>query len=142
MKQLKCYRPNLYLTRYNSPVVQLRPSQQQCVLVAQSYLTLCDPMGYNPPGFFVHGILWARILKWVALPFSRASSQPGIEPQSAALQVDSLPAEPTGKPQPATKVLCNRFFSELFINQSQQSLHNVQNIMLCLDKHLRNTKPL
>ena len=41
------------------------------VKVAQSCLTLCDPMDYT-----VHGILWARILEWVAIPFSRGSSQP------------------------------------------------------------------
>ena len=40
------------------------------VKVAQSYLTLCDPMDYR-----VHGILQARILEWVAFPFSRGSSQ-------------------------------------------------------------------
>ena len=44
----------------------------------------------------IHGILQARILEWVAFPFSRESSQ-GIEPRSPALQVDSLPAEPQGK---------------------------------------------
>ena len=43
-------------------------------LVAQSCLTLCDPSDYSPPGFPVHGILQARILKWVAIPFSRGSS--------------------------------------------------------------------
>ena len=47
-----------------------------CVLVVRSYLTLRDPMGYNPPGSSVHGILQARILKWIAIPFSRGSSQP------------------------------------------------------------------
>ena len=41
------------------------------VKVAQSCLTLCDPMDYT-----VHGILQARILEWVAFPFSRGSSQP------------------------------------------------------------------
>ena len=40
------------------------------VLVTQSYLTLCNPMDYNPPGTSVHGILQARVLKWVAIPFS------------------------------------------------------------------------
>ena len=38
--------------------------------VAQSYLTLCNPTNYT-----VHGILQARILEWVAFPFSRRSSQ-------------------------------------------------------------------
>jgi len=45
-----------------------------------------------------HGILQARILEWVAFPFSRESSNPGIEPWSPTLQADSLPAEPPGKP--------------------------------------------
>jgi len=46
------------------------------VLVAQSCLTLCDPMDYNLPGPSVLGILQTRILEWVAIPFSRGSSQP------------------------------------------------------------------
>ena len=58
------------------------------MLVAQSCLTLCDPMDCS-----VRGILQARTLEWVAFPFSRGSSQP----RSLALQVDSLPAEPQGK---------------------------------------------
>ena len=44
--------------------------------VAQSCPTLCDPMDCNPPGSSVHGILQARILEWVAISFSRGSSQP------------------------------------------------------------------
>ena len=43
------------------------------VKVAQSCPTLCDPMGYI---YTVLGILQARILEWVAFPFSRGSSQP------------------------------------------------------------------
>ena len=45
-------------------------------LVAQLCLTLCDPMDYSLPGFSVHGISQARILEWVAISFSRASSWP------------------------------------------------------------------
>ena len=41
----------------------------------------------------VHGILQARILEWVAMPFSRGSSQPRDHTRSPALQVDCLPAE-------------------------------------------------
>ena len=44
--------------------------------VTQSCPTLCDPMDCSPPGSSVHGIVPARILEWVAMPFSRASSQP------------------------------------------------------------------
>ena len=46
------------------------------VKVTQSCPTLCDPMDCSPPGSSVHGILQARILEWVAIPFSRGSSQP------------------------------------------------------------------
>ena len=45
------------------------------------------------------GIFQARILEWVAHPFSRGSSQPGIKPRSPALQADSLPSESPGKPK-------------------------------------------
>ena len=48
----------------------------------------------------VHGILQARILQWVAFPPSPGDlPNPGIEPRSPAVQVDSLPAELTGKPK-------------------------------------------
>ena len=46
------------------------------VLVAQWCLTFCDPMDCSPPGSSVHGSLQARILEWVAISFSRGSSQP------------------------------------------------------------------
>ena len=46
------------------------------VLVAKSHPTLWDPMDYSPPGSSVRGILQARILEWVAMSFSRRSSQP------------------------------------------------------------------
>ena len=53
---------------------------------------LCDSMDYT-----VHGILQARILEWVAIPF-RGSFQPnpGIKPRSPTSLADSLPAEPPG----------------------------------------------
>ena len=70
-----------------------------CVSVAQSCPTLCDPMGCSPPGSSVHGILQARILEWVAIPFSRDLPDPGIKPVSPSLWADSLPNEPPGKPQ-------------------------------------------
>ena len=46
------------------------------VLVAQMGPTLWNPMDCNPPASSVRGILQARILEWVAIPFSRASSRP------------------------------------------------------------------
>ena len=57
-------------------------------------------MDCSPPGSSVHGILQARILEWVDIPFSRGSSvpDPGIEPGSPTLQADSLPSETQRKP--------------------------------------------
>ena len=43
---------------------------------AQSCLTLCDPMGCSLPGSSVHGIFQAIVLEWIAISFSRGSSQP------------------------------------------------------------------
>ena len=56
------------------------------VLVTQSCLNLCSPMGCNPPGSSIHGSLQARILEWVAISFSRGYPNPGIEPGSLALR--------------------------------------------------------
>ena len=53
-----------------------------CAKSLQSYPTLCDLMDCNPPGFSVHGILQGRILGWVAMPSSRASSRYWREPMS------------------------------------------------------------
>ena len=74
------------------PLFMTEPSKRVKVKVAQSRLTLCDPMDYP-----VHGILQARILEWVAFPFSRDLPNPGLEPRSLTLQADSLPTEPPGK---------------------------------------------
>ena len=63
------------------------------VEVAQSCPTLCDPMDYT-----VCGILLAKILEWVAFPFSRGSSQSRYRTQVSPLQADSFPAKPQGKP--------------------------------------------
>ena len=71
-------------------------STPECVLVAQSRLTLCDPMDCSPPGPSVHGISQARILEYSLLQGNRPD--PEIESRSPALQVDSLTSEPAGKP--------------------------------------------
>ena len=58
-----------------------------------------DPMDCSLPGVFVHRILQARILEWVAIPFSRDPPDPEIEPGSPALQADTLLPEPPWKPK-------------------------------------------
>ena len=64
-----------------------------CVLVAQTCLTLCNPMDYT-----VHGILPVRILEWVAYPSPEDLPNPGIKHRFPALQAASLLSEPPGKP--------------------------------------------
>ena len=66
------------------------------VKVVQLCLTLFDPIDYT-----VQDVLQTRILEWIAFPFSRGSSQPRDRTQYPILQVDSLPAEPQGKPKNA-----------------------------------------
>ena len=56
------------------------------------------PTLWNPMDYIVHGVLQARILEWVAFPFLGDLPKLGIEPKSPALQENSLPAEPPGKP--------------------------------------------
>ena len=46
------------------------------VISTQLCLTLCDPMIYSPPDSFVHELFQARVLQWVAISYSKGSSQP------------------------------------------------------------------
>ena len=62
--------------------------------VTQLCPTLCDPVDYT-----VHRTLQTRILKWVAIPFSRDLPNPGIEPRSPALPAYSLPSQPPENPK-------------------------------------------
>ena len=71
-----------------------------CVLVAQSCLTLCNPMDCRPPSFSVHGILQARILEWVAMPSSKVSSQPRDQTHVSCVSCitsEFFTDEPTGE---------------------------------------------
>ena len=78
--------------------------------VTQSCLTLCNPVDCSLPGSSLHGILQARVLEWVAISFSRGSSQPGNQTGVSALQADSLPIELSGK--------CQWFVMSIQINRA------------------------
>ena len=71
-----------------------------CCLVAKSCQTLWDPTDCSPPGSSVHGNLQARILAWVAISFSRGSSQPRDHTTSSASAVSFFTTEPPGSPKP------------------------------------------
>ena len=51
------------------------PLHWMCVKSLQSFPTLCDPVDCSPPGSSVHGIFSGQSTEWVAMPFSRGSSQ-------------------------------------------------------------------
>ena len=99
------------------------------VKVAQLFPILCDPMDYT-----VHEILQARTLEWVAFPFSREIfpgdlPNPGIKLKSPALQADSLPAEPPGKPK--NTGVGNLFFLQqiLLTQESNRGLLHCRHIL-------------
>ena len=70
-------RPNTWLATHKLHEVK--------VLVVQLCLTLCDPMDCSLPGSSVHGILQARILEYVAIPFCKGSSQPRDQTQVSCI---------------------------------------------------------
>ena len=73
---------------------------QVCVCVcAQSCPTLCNPMDCSPPGSSVHGVLQARILEWVAISYSKVSSQ-GSNLYLLHWSADSLPLGHLGSSWP------------------------------------------
>ena len=105
--------------------------------MAQLCLTLCNPMDCSPLGSSVYEILQARILEWVAIPFSRGLSQPRDRTQSPALQADSLPSEPPGKEQIAcyvpSTVLDPQEYSDDKANNIPACFHEVH-ILVALNK--------
>ena len=66
----------------------------QIVVVAQLCLSLCDSMDCSLPGSSVHGILQARILEWVAILFSKVSSQPRDQTWVSCMADRFLPPDP------------------------------------------------
>ena len=91
-----------------TPLVSFKPASptpglsESEVLFAQSCPTVCNPMDCSPPGSSVHGVLQARILEWVAIPFSRGSSQPRDRTQVSCTAGRFFTTEPPGKPTPAS----------------------------------------
>ena len=68
------------------------------LLDTQSCLTLCNPRDCNLPGSSVHGILQARVLEWVAYPFSRGSSWPRDQTCVSCIAGRFFTAGPPGEP--------------------------------------------
>ena len=67
-------------------------------LAVKSCPTLCKPMDYSPPGSSVHGIFQARILEWVAISFSKESSQIRDWTHISCIAGEFFTTQPPGKP--------------------------------------------
>ena len=80
--------------------------------VAQPCPALCNRRDCSLPGSSIHGILQEGILEWKTIPFSKGSSQPGIEPGSSAMWADSLPFELPGL----------SVYIQLYINQADYTV--------------------
>ena len=81
------------------------------LIVSQSCLTLCDPMDCSLPGSSVLGISQVWILEQASTSFSRDSLNPGIELGFSTLQTNSLPSEPSGKPNYVLSAIVNMLHS-------------------------------
>ena len=91
-----------------------------CMYMCVSHSVMSNslqPHNYGPLGSSVHGISQARIMEWVAIPFSRASSQPGMECGSPALQADSLLYEPAVNYWTVNKFACTLDGDTIYVFQ-------------------------
>ena len=93
---LLCF-PQLFFCSVPSADIQLSCDVNRCE-VAQSCLTVCDPMNYSLSRSSIHGIFQARVLEWVAISFSRGSSWTRDRTQVSCTAGRFFTNEPAGKP--------------------------------------------
>ena len=93
------WRPEKHAGLSPRPSPHRSPPCREAVLSLLLLKTLVDPMDCNPSRSSVHGILQARILEWVAIPFFRGSSQPRDWTQVSRIADRFFTPEPLGKPQ-------------------------------------------
>ena len=79
-----------------------------CCLVATLCLTLCDPVDSSPTDSSVHEISQARILEWVAIPFSRKSSQLMNQTHVSYIAGGFFTAEPPEEPKEKLYLIGNQ----------------------------------
>ena len=112
------------------------PSECACS-VAQSCLTLHNPMDCSPPGSSVFGIFQAGILEWVAISSSGDLPHPGIEPVSPELQVDSLLlSHPSFKEQVLKEWVQSYKGPSLFLSSNKLFQWHSHSLKRCLKKQV------
>ena len=108
-----------------------------CIISCFSCVWLCNTMNCSPTGFFVHGILLARILEWVAMSSSRGSSPPIEWTHISCISCiagDSFPTEPPGKPQ--TMAFKGRHSSSMLISLKDYRWEAAKEAFIFLDSPL------
>ena len=98
---LYCFAQNTKTLHFHQPHIPFIISPTASWVRAQSLRScsiLCNPTDCSSPGSSVHGILQARIVKWVPCPSPGDLSNPGIEPGPPAVQADSLLLSHQGSP--------------------------------------------
>ena len=118
---------SLPLPHLGSPWSSIKPGES---VVAQLCLTLWDPMDCSPLGSSVHGILWARILEWAAIPLSRGSSQSGDPTWVSHIAGKFFTIWATGKPYKTSWLHLN--FRLVTYSSTCNSLKNY--LIACLSK--------
>ena len=112
------------------------------VIVTHSCLTLCDPIDCSLPGSSVHGILQARILEWVGVPFSKGSSLPGDQTwvSCTAARLFIIWATREAQYSPYDTLICLSLFFLLVLIMSQK-IREYQGAVLSLTPchHKRGT---
>ena len=100
--QVKCFKSDQIIIVYKLKGLFRVMISYLCMCtqsVAQSCLTLCEPMDCSSSGSSVHGIRQTRMLEWFAMPSSRGTSPTQGSNPVSCLQADSLPSELPGKPK-------------------------------------------
>ena len=98
----------------------------------QACPTLCNPMDCSPPGASVHGVLWARVLEWVAMSFSRESSQPRDQTWVSHVSCTSRQVLKHQHRLGLTTVCGHLPFSSTFSSSSDSSQSETSFSFLCL----------
>ena len=116
---IKCWEANKWIPRdlILESLRSVEPNWWRCPMCV--HLTLCDPTDYNLLNSCVHGIFQARTLEWIAISFSKGSSQIRDGAQGSWIAVRFCTAEPLGKPK---AVLAQPLFFRSFLFQNQENL--------------------
>ena len=110
---LACLRPSQYLEDKDETQYMDTVKNAYAVVLCWTHPTFPDPMDCSQPGFSVYGILQARILNGLPIPFPGDLPDPGIDsvsPASSALQIDFLPLSHHGTPNNKTYSYILEFF--------------------------------